>query len=187
MTDKNSQLIEAIEHFVNTYVEEYQLAYKHLPLIEQDSDWPSPCIQSEFKKGEVDCWRPVQVKEPLSFSNVESALELTLNDEFKTFFTHYYSDTLDASCEHGDLSLLQLWSPEDFERLQENIIGHVLMKQKLKQEVTLFFGLTDQEDYILTINNNSGEVWVERVGKKPHKKLSDSLTEFIQTLSPRIP
>ncbi|WP_286262458.1 SecY-interacting protein [Thalassotalea atypica] len=187
MTGKNSLLQQALLGFAQQYVQAYQTQYSHLPLIEHDDEWPSPCFVSTFKEGEADCWQPIAIEESLSLSNVEKALELNLHLDIKEFFTTLYSDSLDASCEHGDLSLLFLWSEPDFERLQENIIGHVLMKQKLKQELTIFFGVTNEEDLILSVKNDNGEVWVERVGKEPHKKLADSLTEFIGLLTPRIP
>ena len=59
------------------------------------------------------------------------------------------------------------------------------MKQKLKQAETVFFAVTDEEDMIISLDNSSGEVWVERVGCKPHKKLSDSLVDFISQLTPK--
>jgi SecY interacting protein Syd len=59
------------------------------------------------------------------------------------------------------------------------------MKQKLKQAETIFFAVTDEEDMIISLDNISGEVWVERVGCKPHKKLSNSLVEFISQLTPK--
>ena len=58
------------------------------------------------------------------------------------------------------------------------------MKQRLKQTETVFFAVTDEEDIIISIDNANGEVWVERVGCKPHKKLSDSLANFIEQLTP---
>ena len=39
---------------------------------------------------------------------------------------------------------------------------------------------------ILSINNESGEVWVERVGCKAHKKLAESLNDFICQLTPAL-
>jgi SecY interacting protein Syd len=70
--------------------------------------------------------------------------------------------------------------------LQENIIGHILMKKRLKQENTIFFGVTNEDDMILSINNETGAVWVERVGCKAHKKLADSLNDFIRQLTPAL-
>lgn len=58
------------------------------------------------------------------------------------------------------------------------------MKRRLKQPETLFFAVTDQEDFIISLEHHSGHVVVEQVGKKPHIKLADSLLAFIQTLKP---
>lgn len=187
MTDKNIELTQALSDFVERYVNTYQAKYNHLPLIEHEAEWPSPCITGVHQKDALDLWQPTTFNHELSFSNVEHALEVSLHQDIKTFFTSFYSDALDAQCEHGDLTLLLVWNEDDFVRLQENLIGHALMKKKLKQPLTMFIGVTDEEDLILSVDNESGEVWVERVGKEPHKKLSDTLAEFISTLTPKIP
>ena len=75
-------------------------------------------------------------------------------------------------------------SEEDFERLQQNLIGHLLMKQRLKQPPTLFFGLTDEDDFILSVDNASGEVVLEQVGKLPTRCLAPDLATFVDGLTP---
>lgn len=199
MTSSNqdkTDLIELLKGFSKQYLDQYQQKHKHLPIIEHDDEWPSPCeiqkdnVQDENKflsEGEV-FWQPIDVEKEhqLNFNNVESALELTLNSDVKTYFTTLYSETLDATCEEGNLSLLFAWNNDDFQRLQENIIGHILMKQRLKQEITVFFAVTDEEDMIISVDNNTGAVWVERVGCQPHKKLAESLAEFLNKVSPLI-
>ena len=57
------------------------------------------------------------------------------------------------------------------------------MKQKLKQTPTLFFGLTDQEDLNLVVNNDTGEVCLEYVGKGPHEVLAKDLVAFLSDCS----
>ena len=47
--------------------------------------------------------------------------------------------------------------------------------------------MTDDDDHIISLNNETGAVWVEKVGCEPHKKLAESLAEFIVQLTPRIP
>ena len=163
----------------------HQEKHGHLPSIEQDEQWPSDCEQSNTLKNGIVHWQPVIVEEQkLSFDNVESALTLTLHDDIKAYFTTLYSESLNAVCEEGELSLLFSWNYDDFQRLQENIIGHILMKQRLKQGETIFFAVTDEEDTIISIVNDTGEVWVERVGCNPHKKLANSVAEFITQLNP---
>ena len=193
----NDSLIQVLQQFSQQYITDYQQANTCLPTVEQDDDWPSPCEQrltvedktkqTTLPEGNV-YWQPTVITkdDELSFDNIESALDLVLHNDIKTYFTALYSESLDAICDEGELTLLFAWNKNDFERLQENLIGHILMKQKLKQQETIFFAVTDEEDMIISVDNASGEVWVEQVGCKPHKKLSDSLALFISQLTPVI-
>lgn len=197
MTSSNqtkTNLVETLQQFTKQYINQYRVTHSHLPKIEQDAEWPSPCEVS-YANGDAEnshllaeevYWQPAQIdnEQGVNFDNVESALEMILHPDIKTYFTTLYSENLDAACEEGNLSLLFAWNKDDFQRLQENLIGHILMKQRLKQAETIFFAVTDEEDMIISIENDTGSVWVERVGCAPHKKLADSLTQFISNLSP---
>ena len=124
------------------------------PEIEQDPNWPSPC---EFSEQGKTFWQPVKQEDNLSFENVERAMEYPLDESFKAFFTLYYADNISAQHADGQLQFLQAWSKTDFERLQQNLIGHLMMKARLKQAPTLFIAVTDQEDLNIVINNATGE------------------------------
>ena len=179
-----SQVATLILSFSDEFISLMKEKTGNLPLVDFDEDWLSPCEQS--RKDDYVYWQPVPIpsQKSLTFNNVEEALEISLHQDIKDYFTTIYSETVEAVCEEGALSLLFAWSEDDFYRLQENIIGHILMKQRLKQDETIFFAVTDEEDMIISVDNNNGEVWVERVGCKPHKKISDSLVEFIRQLTP---
>lgn len=192
MTSSNKTLAQLIIDFSKSYCQQHLDQLGHLPLVEHDEQWLSPC-ESDAYDDKHHCWQAVTIdsnnadnksEQELTFSNVESALNLVLHQDIKTYFTTIFSSDIEAQCSDGELSLLFAWNHDDFERLQENIIGHILMKQKLKQAETVFFAVTDEEDMIISIDNASGEVWVERVGCKPHKKLSDSVAEFFKKLTP---
>ncbi|MDT0602286.1 SecY-interacting protein [Thalassotalea castellviae] len=185
MKTTDTQLTANILTFSQRYVEQYQEKLQHLPLVEHDEQWPSPCLQNKFDE-KLMCWQPVEMQPALSFANLEDALDLVIHPSIVHYFTTIFSENIPASCSEGHLQLLFAWSEDDFARLQENLIGHVLMKQKLKQTVTLFFAVTDDDNIMLTVENESGEVWAERVGCKPHKKIADSLTDFIASLQPDI-
>ena len=103
------------------------------------------------------------------------------------FYTSFFSDNLPARCTDGDLELLQVWNSDDFERLQENMIGHIMAKRRKQQPETFFIGVTDDDEIIITVLNATGEVWAERVGQNPHRKLTDSIAAFITELTPNIP
>lgn len=199
MTSSNPtkiNLVDILQQFSKRYVNQYQNVHSHLPKITQDEKWPSTCEVSH-ENGDIEhellstgqvFWHPVNIEkgQALNFDNVESALELILHSDIKTYFTTLYSESLDATCEEGNLSLLFAWNKDDFQRLQENLIGHILMKQRLKQTETVFFAVTDEEDMIISIDNDTGSVWVEQVGCQPHKKLADSLAQFICKLAPMV-
>lgn len=188
----NQNLLHVLQQFSQEYIRQYQLIHGHLPVIEHDNNWPSPCEQTATSNNHLSqnevFWLPVNIESnsKVNFDNVETALELTLHPDIKTYFTTLYSESLDAVCDEGNLSLLFAWNDADFQRLQENLIGHILMKQRLKQNETVFFAVTDEEDMIVSLDNSTGAVWVERVGCMPHKKLAESLAQFINTLKPAV-
>ena len=192
MTSTNITLAQTLLNFSQKYSQHHIEHSGHLPTMEYDEHWKSTCEVGTYDDDHI-LWQPVAMDSEqidmidsatLSFANVESALDLKLHQDIKTYYTTIFSGEIEAECDEGKLSLLFAWNKDDFDRLQENIIGHILMKQKLKQAETVFFAVTDEEDMIIAVDNNNGEVWVERVGCKPHKKLSDSLSDFIKQLSP---
>lgn len=195
MTSSNSlnvsnHLSQVITQFAKQYIEQYQNQHGHLPEIAHDQQWPSACEQDSVKDQAQVYWQPVALVaeegNKLTFDNVESALNLRIHADIKVYFTTLYSESLEAVSKDGQLSLLFAWNYDDFQRLQENIIGHILMKQRLKQDITIFFAVTDEEDIIVSVDNETGEVWVERVGCKPHKKIANSLAEFMAQLTPAV-
>jgi SecY interacting protein Syd len=188
-----------IKDYISASNEENQGLLTHF-----ESDWPSPCIE-EFNddydsliQDQVVNWQPVaraklteqstnghNSSEGINLSNLESGLELILPKQVHTLFCRYFSHDINASAPQGNLTLLQAWNEEDFDRLQKNLIAHVLMKRRLKQADTVFFALTDKEDMLLSILVDTGEVVLEVLGKEPHEVVSSDLTSFMQTLKPR--
>lgn len=175
---------KALTDFQQKYFSSYEALNHSGPKVEHDSDWSSPCELTEATDGEAVSWQVVPCHPALGFENIEQALELELHPDLKAYYGSFFSANLPARTADGELELLFAWSQKDFERLQENLLGHVWMKRKLRQPVTLFFAVTDQEDINLVVINETGEVWAEKVGKKPHRKVAGSLAEFLQTLEP---
>lgn len=195
---------EQIDKFVSSYVD---AANESGLKVAYEANWPSPCLEQTAtigalapSEGEMVSWAPkmqnrtqdemyegtqgrMQERQN-SFENVENAMSLSLHPDFCEFFTRYYSANFTATAEQGQCELLQVWNDEDFEGLQQNLIGHLLMKQRLKQAPTLFFGLTDEEDFILSIINDTGEVALEQVGKEPQQIVAPNLAAFLASLTP---
>ncbi len=181
---KQASVTQALEAFYQRYESTYKSCHQELPVIEHDSDWPSPCEQRDVEEGVAVSWLPVKPEPSLEFSNIESALDLSLHPDIQSYFGSFFSANLPAQTSDGNLELLFAWSPEDFERLQENILGHIWMKRKLKQPETVFFAVTDNEGVNLVIINETGEIWAEKVGKKPHRKIAASMVEFLTMIKP---
>ncbi|CAM5218003.1 SecY-interacting protein [Alishewanella longhuensis] len=144
---------------------------------------PSPCQQQWLADDQVS-WLPVAQQPAADFSNVEQALEMSLHPDIKDFYSSFYGANLAAEHPRGKLALLMPWNSADIARLQENIIGHILMKRRLKQRETVFFAVTDDENIMLSVLNSSGEVYLEQVGKDVEQKVAANLAELLSQLTP---
>lgn len=178
-TDLNKtldQLIECYQQQVSPLVTEYV------------EDWQSPIYGEVIDQDSVH-WRAVKQQPTLDFSALEEALEIEFHPSVKDFFGRWYAGDLSVvyhqAEEHHPVSLLQVQAAEDGERLLENITGHILMKRKLKQPETIFIGMAEEaDDLLLTIDNDSGAVGLEWIGKQQHLQLTDGLAQFLQCCSP---
>ncbi|MFC3121922.1 SecY-interacting protein [Agaribacter flavus] len=183
----SEQFLTQFDQFIQSYIDQSNDDNRGLLTLYHE-EWPSPCIirQTDSLPTNSDevYWEPVR-KEPMtSFNNIAEALEIHIPAEFSLLMGRYFSLDLNAKTSRGNLTILQAWNEHDFERLQKNLVAHVLMKRKLKQEDTLFFAVTDEEDYIISILPDTGEVVLEHVGKPPQELLSNNLVEFFQLLEP---
>ncbi|MCL1088481.1 SecY-interacting protein [Shewanella profunda] len=179
--------LPALDKFLQNYHQAYLTTLGELPRYYPQGE-PSVCIQGEFFGDSDDpiAWQPVKRDDVGSFANVEHALDLPLWPDIQPFYGQYFSAPLLFDSKWGTGELLQAWNDDDFKCLQQNLIGHLMMKKKLKQPPTWFIGLLDEGDKMLTINNSDGSVWIELPGELPWQQLSPSLAEFIEALSPRI-
>ncbi|MGL4615048.1 MAG: SecY-interacting protein [Shewanella sp.] len=179
--------LPALNKFLQNYHQAYLTTLGELPRYYSQGE-PSLCIQGEYVEASTEAvsWLPVKREPPGSFANVEHALELTLWPDIHPFYGHYFAAPVLFDSNWGSGELLQVWNGADFDALQQNIIGHLMMKQQLKQPLTWFIGLLDDGEKMLTVNNADGSVWIETAGELPSEQLSHSLAEFIAGLSPRI-
>jgi SecY interacting protein Syd len=183
-------LISSLEQFHTAYIDLIGND-ERLMMTEFDSDWLSPCIQlseellAKTNDGDSVPWKPVRRDSGLSLDNLASALEIEIDPQLSALFCGYFSHDLPASTERGDLDIIQVWNEEDFERLQKNLIAHVLMKRRLKHDDTLFFATTDQEEFIISLDVKTGNVMLEQVGKVPQEVLAPDIATFISGLTPR--
>lgn len=171
----STSIHDALFHFFRKKQQEY-------PSIEYDADWHSPCVTEVSDEQNTCSWQAIKRDDYADLTNINNALAMELHQDIVAFYCGFYAPTLEAEFNNNKLSLIQVWNEEDFTILQENIIGHLLMKQKLKQTPTVFIAATDDDQYIISLDNQSGAVMLEMVGKEPKRQLADNLADFINQL-----
>ena len=187
----SEQVTAALDEFVQRYLTAAK-SHPEMLMVEYDSDWPSECYTTTGNTGNtgntgdrVD-WQPIKRSGIANFNDLETALEMKIHPDVISFYSAYWSDNLSAETNKGYLQLLQPWNQGDFERLQQNLVGHILMKRRLKQPETFFIALTDEDDFILTVDNASGEVMLEQVGLLPKELVAPNLATFITSIVPSV-
>ncbi|RTE64592.1 SecY-interacting protein [Amphritea opalescens] len=184
-------LITKIDAFVEQAIKLQLDQIGRPPLTTYDPEWPSDCLRGETEPDESIQWLPERQADNNNschdmFDRLEQALGYSIHTDLRTWYSRYWSEPLPATSEWGDLSLLFLWSDKDCERLRGNLVGHLLTKQKQKQPATLFFACTEPDgEKFISIDNQTGEIWLEQPGKKPIMKLADSLALFLDMLTPK--
>ncbi len=180
----SESVAEHITLFAKKYLAAYQQEKDALPMIDHDESWPSPCEQGEPNvHGEI-AWQAVPRKDKVDLSNLNDALDIKVHPSLSEFYCTLFSAGLGAEFEGEQLQLLQAWNEDDYEQLQQNLVGHVMMKKKLKQRITCFIAVTDDDNFIISVLNITGEVVLEPVGKEPSRILASSLSEFLERLKP---
>jgi SecY interacting protein Syd len=176
---------QILDQLLDSYIDQSTAENRGL-LTEFDNDWSSPCLAqlpAEHKDGDIVSWTPSLRAEQGTMANVAKALEINIPHEFEVLLGRYFSLDINAKHARGPVTLLQAWNEHDYERLQKNLIAHVLMKRRLKQAETLFFALTDEDDFIISLEVDTQHVVLEQVGKPAQEILSESLADFICALT----
>ncbi len=148
------------------------------------TDQTSP---SERRRDENHIWWQPTVQSPLvDFKRIEAALERPIHPTIQSYFQSYWAGPLPCALNGKPVELIQLWNPEEFEQLIENIVGHFLQQQRFKQSFTFFFAVAETSSEITyTIDNVSGQVLEEVPGPGGRRTIiASDLAEFLVRLQP---
>lgn len=178
---------QALDALLMRYQAHYEAQQQPL-WVAGNADWQAPIYQQLLDPTQdLYQWQPVMQQQPLDFQPLAEALAQPLHASVAALFARWYAADLSVQWQQHDLTLLQIHGHEDGERLLANLAGHVLMKRRLRQPVTLFIGLAEaSDDLLLSVDNDSGAVGLEFVGQPQHLILAADVAEFLHQLTPRV-
>lgn len=191
----NHEVIAALWDFSMLYVQSWQQAHHTLPIAQGYDNLPSPCqvVQSAFlteqaalKREDEVRWQPVKREQFADFSNVEQGIDLTLHPDIKSFYACQFAADIPVLFQGEPLVLIQVWNDEDLRRLQENILGHLVMQKRLKNDPSVFIASTNHENELVSICNSTGKVIKEKIGTKERIVLANQMVDFIHALVPDV-
>ncbi|AIJ08929.1 MULTISPECIES: SecY-interacting protein [Edwardsiella] len=175
------QVSAALREFTQRYVAQWQQQHGDWPSSHALYGIPSPCVV--YSRDDCVFWRP----EPGRGEDLEGigrALDIRLHPALAPFFTTQYAGDMRARWNEIEMDLVQVWSEEDLQRLQENQIGHLVTQRRLKLSPTLFLASTADELSMVTLCNLSGSVLLEQFGSPQRRVLTPTLAEFLAALQP---
>ncbi|SFN09724.1 SecY interacting protein Syd [Izhakiella capsodis] len=175
---------QALKNFTTSWCQHWQDTLGHDPLSAELYGIPSPCVIAT--SGEQVFWQPQPFQPLADLTAVARALDIEIQPSVNAFYTTQFAGEMSARIGDLELQLSQVWSLDDFSRTQENLIGHLLMKRRLKQTPTLFIATTITDLDVISVCNLTGEVISEQLGTKERRKLVDSLPDFLSRLQPVI-
>jgi SecY interacting protein Syd len=161
-----------------------QAALKDLenPVFKTDlDDWLSPC--EALRDAQYSYWYPSLQCPKMRFDGFETAIEQPVHTDLKAFYLSFWSGALPCLFDALPISLIQVWNPDDFDRLIGNFIGHYLVQKNARQDLTLFIAtVEDGGDNIISLDNGTGEVLLETPGTPDRTIVAPSLNQFLNRL-----
>ncbi len=145
-------------------------------------DWHSPC--EYLRDTRSSFWRPIPQAPKMSFEGFERAIEMPIHEAIKEFYCSFWSGTLPGIYAGRPISLIQIWNQDDFDRLISNLVGHYLAQKRANIPFSVFIGTPDDDDELsLSLDNQSGKIFLERPGQGLVEQIAPSLTNFLEQFS----
>ncbi|WP_336219732.1 SecY-interacting protein [Citrobacter amalonaticus] len=178
----DEQTVLALKAFTTRYCDAWHEKHDSWPMSEELYGVPSPCIISTTS--DAVYWQPQPFEGEQNISAVERAFDIVIQPALHAFYTAQFAGDMPAQYADETLTLLQTWSADDFRRVQENLIGHLVTQKRLKLSPTLFIATQESELDVISVCNLSGEVIKETLGTRKRAVLAPTLADFLNQLKP---
>jgi SecY interacting protein Syd len=175
----------ALDALLTRYLNLYSDHESGLPLAVLDADWSSECIVKPADSKSGYYWRPTKRTQAISFSDLETALEVTFPEDLYTFYGSFWSNGLCVERHDINFNLIQIWNEDDEKMLKENLLGHVFAKIKGKLPLSYFIGCTNGDE-VICLEHETGYIVLEKPGYQAHKVLAENLESFLISLQPNM-
>jgi len=172
----------ALTAFTTRYCDAWHENKETWPQSEELYGVPSPCIVTTLDDRII--WQPQPFTAEQNVNAVERAMSLVVQPAVHAFYTTQFAGDMRARFALETMTLLQTWSEDDFLRVQENLIGHLVTQKRLKLAPTLFIATLDSELDVISVCNLTGEVIKETIGTRKRDVFAPSLAEFLNQLEP---
>lgn len=179
-----NEISQSLHQFTQQFCVKWQQQTGGWPSSEELYGIPSPCVTQTVN--DAVFWQPQPFVPASDLKAVERALEINLHPDIHHFYTTQFAGDMPALFGKVKLTLLQVWSEDDFQRMQENLIGHLVTQRRLKLSPTLFLATTNDEMEVISLCNLTGEVLIEKIGTVKRNVLAPSLITFLNTLEPLV-
>lgn len=173
----------ALEALLTRYLNLFQTTEKGLPLVEFEQAWPSDCVIEAGNRESSYFWKPLKRNQDFSFRDLEKALELSFHPDILTFYGSFWSNGICVERQDINFNLIQIWNEEDEQLLKENLLGHAFAKMKSKLPLSFFIGCTNGDE-IICLEQESGNIVLEKPGYQGHRVLANNLETFLISLQP---
>lgn len=179
--NNDKKQLDTLLLFTQRYIKLWHTNMNHDPKSEELYGIASPCITKTEDLAVF--WLPVQTNQH-NLDIVEEVIDLTINPAAHLFYGSQYAGDMKAQLNDLSICLLQVWSDDDFSQLEQNIINHLLMQKKLKRRPSIFIATTDDETSIISIDNQTGKIILEKLVTNEIEVLADDIDSFIDSLKP---
>lgn len=176
------EIATALKGFTTRYCDAWHDQKGTWPQSEEYVGVPSPCIISTCDGAVI--WQPQPFTAEQNVKGIERAMDIVVQPAVTAFYTSQFAGDMGARFGNCTMMLLQSWSETDFQRVQENLIGHLVTQKRLKLSPTFFIATLDSELDVISLCNLSGEVIRETLGTRQREVLANNLADFLNQLQP---